>query len=453
MENLSTTQNYSIRSFSSDQIITFIDLFAGMGGMRIGFENAVRELGLLSECVFSSEIKTHAKTVYQSNFGNDPIHGDITQIDEKSIPDFDFLLAGFPCQAFSNAGKRLGFEDTRGTLFFDVARILKEKMPKGFLLENVEGLVTHNNGKTLQTILNVLDDLGYTVSHGVLDGQDFGLAQSRKRIYICGSLHGSPVDFNSFDKTTSVLADVIEQTVPPVDTAFTQRLFEHFSLEEVIGKQIKDKRGGDSNIHSWSFSLKGHVSDEQKQLLDVLLRQRRNKKWADIIGIDWMDGMPLTVPMIREFHDVPNLQAMLDDLVEKKYLAYEHPKAKVDGKRVYDTSLERGYNIVTGKLSFEFNKILDPQGITPTIVATDASKLAVPVRHGIRPLTTREGMRLFGFPETFDMSAVPTTKAFDLLGNTVCVNAICQISQSLIQSATQNKGATDHGTHILRRTV
>jgi len=145
-------------------IITFIDLFAGMGGMRIGFEQAVAELGFLSECIFSSEIKTHAKAVYQCNFGEDYTHGDITQVNEKDMPDFDFLLAGFPCQAFSNAGKRLGFEDTRGTLFFDVARILKEKKPKGFLLENVEGLVTHNNGATLETILTVLDDLGYNVS-------------------------------------------------------------------------------------------------------------------------------------------------------------------------------------------------------------------------------------------------------------------------------------------------
>ena len=424
-----------------------------MGGMRVGFEDAINKLGMLSECVFSSEIKAHAKAVYQHNFGKDYIHGDITQLNEQEMPNFDFLLAGFPCQAFSSAGKRLGFEDTRGTLFFDVARILKEKMPKGFLLENVEGLVTHDNGKTLQTILEVLHDLGYNVSHAVLDGQNFGLAQSRKRIYICGSLNGSPIDLHNFTKATSVLANVIETEVPPVDTAFTQRLFEHFTIEQVIGKQIKDKRGGDSNIHSWSFSLKGDVSEEQKRLLDVLLLQRRNKKWAYVIGIDWMDGMPLTEAMIRNFYDVPNLTPMLDDLVEKKYLAYEYPKALVNGKRVYDTTLEKGYNIVTGKLSFEFNKILNPQGISPTIVATDASKLAVPVRHGIRPLTAREGMRLFGLPETFDMSCVPITKAFDLLGNTVCVSVVSEISKALITSATQNKGAFDHGTNILRRTV
>ena len=328
MKNLTlNNQNEKFSPISANpSIVTFIDLFAGMGGMRIGFEKAVNELGLLPECVFSSEIKAHAKTVYQRNFGGDYIHGDITKIDERTIPSFDFLLAGFPCQAFSNAGKRLGFEDTRGTLFFDVVRILKEKKPKGFLLENVEGLVTHNSGATLETIVSVLENLGYTVSHAVLDGQEFGLAQSRKRIYICGTFSEKPLDLFNFPRTVGVLENIIENDVPPVTTKFTRKLFEHFTLTEIIGKQIKDKRGGDSNIHSWSFGLKGDVSEEQQLLLNILLKQRRNKKWADIIGIDWMDGMPLTESMIREFYNVSNLKDMLDDLVEKNYLVYEHPK-------------------------------------------------------------------------------------------------------------------------------
>ena len=146
------------------QKIKFVDLFAGMGGLRLGFEQGLKELGIQGESVFVSEIKKHAISAYRKNFPNEKIYGDITQIDASMIPDFDILLAGFPCQAFSNAGKRLGFEDTRGTLFFDVARILKEKKPTGFILENVEGLVTHDKGKTLLVIMNTLEELNYSVS-------------------------------------------------------------------------------------------------------------------------------------------------------------------------------------------------------------------------------------------------------------------------------------------------
>lgn len=126
------------------KIIRFIDLFSGIGGIRKGFEQACTEIGINCKCVFSSEIKPYAVSVFKQNHPNEDIFGDITKIEAKEIPDFDFLLAGFPCQAFSAAGKRLGFEDTRGTLFFEVERIIKEKCPLGFVLENVEGLVNHD---------------------------------------------------------------------------------------------------------------------------------------------------------------------------------------------------------------------------------------------------------------------------------------------------------------------
>ena len=414
--------------------IRFIDLFAGLGGIRIGFEQALGSFGFEGETVFSSEIKTYAAKAYYKNF-NEYVSGDITEIFEDAIPDFDFLLAGFPCQAFSNAGKRRGFEDTRGTLFFDVARILKTKQPVGFLLENVEGLLNHDNGKTLEIMLNTLNELGYCVSFSILDGKDFGLAQSRKRIYICGIKNGKKINLNNFEKKQAYLKDIIEESAPPVNTKFTQKLFSHFKLNEIIGKQIKDKRGGDDNIHSWDFELKGRVSHEQKKLLGLLLKQRRNKKWADIYKIDWMDGMPLTIPMIETFYKTENLKEMLDDLVEKNYLVFEYPKMKIGNQRIYATDLEKGYNIVTGKLSFEFNKILNPDEIAPTLVATDVSKLAVPVQNGIRPLTIREGLRLFGFPEEYSLDDIPPKDAFDLLGNTVCVPVIKEVSRRLINAS------------------
>lgn len=157
----------------------FIDLFAGIGGLRIPFD----ELG--GECVFSSEWDANAQLTYEANYGHKPA-GDITQIDPKSIPDHDLLLAGFPCQAFSIAGKMLGFQETRGTLFFNIASILKEKKPKAFLLENVKQLKTHDQGKTYETIERTLISLGYRVHTKILNALDYGLPQIRKRTIIVG---------------------------------------------------------------------------------------------------------------------------------------------------------------------------------------------------------------------------------------------------------------------------
>jgi DNA (cytosine-5)-methyltransferase 1 len=156
---------------------TFIDLFAGIGGMRQAFE---RHGG---KCVFSSEWDKFAQITYQTNFKELP-HGDITKISTGDIPTHDVLLAGFPCQPFSHAGLKKGFDDTRGTLFFDVARIIKDKKPSLALLENVKGFKNHDGGRTFKTIVEVLDEIGYDVFSKVLNASDFGLPQNRERIYI-----------------------------------------------------------------------------------------------------------------------------------------------------------------------------------------------------------------------------------------------------------------------------
>ena len=172
----------------------FIDLFAGIGGMRIAFD----ELG--GECVFSSEIDPKACEVYKENFGVDPKF-DITTVDpKKDIPDFDVLVGGFPCQAFSMAGKRKGFEDSRGRLFDYIEKILLEKQPKAFLLENVKGLKSHDHGNTLKNILERLDDAGYFVPEPrILNAIDYNVPQNRERIYIVGfrkDLSVKPEDFH-----------------------------------------------------------------------------------------------------------------------------------------------------------------------------------------------------------------------------------------------------------------
>lgn len=176
-----------------EQNIRFIDLFAGIGGFRLGFEKAGYE------CVFSSEFNEACQKTYENNYGEKPA-GDITKIDEKSIPDFDVLCAGFPCQPFSICGKKMGFEDTRGTLFFDVCRIIKEKMPKVVVLENVKHLVNHDKKRTFRIIITTLQDLGYSVSYKVLDSTKFGVAQCRERIIIIG-VRGMSFNFDDLRQT------------------------------------------------------------------------------------------------------------------------------------------------------------------------------------------------------------------------------------------------------------
>lgn len=170
--------------------IKFIDLFAGIGGFRLGFESAG------CECVFSSEIDDHACEMYELNFGDNP-KCDITKLDPDTVPDFDILCAGFPCQAFSICGKQKGFYDeTRGTLFFDICRLLEAKKPKAFVLENVSNLEKHDSGRTLTVMLSALSELGYTVVYKVLNARNFGVPQNRERVVIVGSRDGYAFDYN-----------------------------------------------------------------------------------------------------------------------------------------------------------------------------------------------------------------------------------------------------------------
>jgi len=185
----------------------FIDLFAGIGGIRIPFQ----ELG--GKCVFTSEWDKFSQITYEANFGDKP-YGDITQIDEKDIPKHDLLLAGFPCQAFSQAGLKKGFQDTRGTMFFEIARILDHHKPKAFLLENVKGLRGHDKGNTFKTIGGILNELGYqTLESEVLNAKHFGLPQNRERIFIVGFKKNVNFQFPVPPKTTTRLGGILQRKV------------------------------------------------------------------------------------------------------------------------------------------------------------------------------------------------------------------------------------------------
>ncbi|KJG15288.1 modification methylase [Photobacterium angustum] len=223
----------------------FIDLFAGIGGIRLGFESQG------GQCVFSSEWDSHAQKTYEANFGECP-HGDITKISPKDIPEHDILLGGFPCQAFSIIGKMNGFDDTRGTLFFNIAEILKLKKPKAFMLENVKQLKTHDKGNTFKVIIKTLEDLGYKVNHTVLNALDFGVPQKRERTFIVGFLDHN-IDFNFPVGERSFNLESILEKDDDVPANF-------FVSEEIKASRIANLKKEPPFPSIWHQNVSGNVS-------------------------------------------------------------------------------------------------------------------------------------------------------------------------------------------------
>ncbi len=228
--------------------VKFIDLFCGIGGFRTAMDQACIENDLIPECVFSSDIDKYCQDSYEANFGHRPF-GDITKIDEKDIPDHDILFAGFPCQPFSIIGQMQGFNDIRGTLFFDIARILKHKKPKAFVLENVKQLVGHNGGNTPKTIIKTLEkDLGYTVTFAVLNALDYGLPQKRERVIIIG--HKDPIlfSFPSPVRPFKPLSEILEKKVD----------LKHYASEYIAQKQKQTHKSA-YKLSIWHENKAGNI--------------------------------------------------------------------------------------------------------------------------------------------------------------------------------------------------
>ena len=233
---------------------TFIDLFAGIGGFRIALESYG------AKCVYSNEWDKQAQEVYFKNFGDLP-EGDITKVDEKTIPDHDILCAGFPCQAFSISGKQNGFEDSRGTLFFDIARVVKEKKPKVVFMENVRNFEKHDNGRTLMVVKNTMEQLGYSFSSRVLSAADYGIPQKRERIYmVCfrKDLHINDFSFPAPFKLEKHLEDfLLSDDLPEIqelyidrpDTVFNGKKDDKYS-DKTVRLGIVNKGGQGERIYS-----------------------------------------------------------------------------------------------------------------------------------------------------------------------------------------------------------
>ena len=262
-------------------IIRFIDLFAGIGGIRLGFEAAG------CECIFASEIDASACKTYEANFHDMP-RGDIRLITSQEIPDFDVLLAGFPCQAFSIIGKREGFDDAvRGTLFFEILRILRDRRPRAFMLENVKNLTAHDNGRTYRIIMSSLERLGYCVYSRVLNALDYGLPQKRERIIIVGFrenvIFAFPDPVPECERKT--LSDILESSPPA-----RYYVSESIRLSRLARLRVKDyprpyvsheNVAGSVTPHSWSAALRAGASanyilinDERRPTEREMLRLR-----------------------------------------------------------------------------------------------------------------------------------------------------------------------------------
>jgi len=244
--------------------IEYIDLFCGIGGFRLAMQEAAsRTAG--AECVFSSDIDEECRKSYFSNFGETP-EGDITALETSEIPDHDILLAGFPCQPFSIIGQMRGFDDTRGTLFFDIARILEAKKPKAFVLENVKLLVGHNQGRTLSRIVETLKDLGYECEYKVLNALDFGLPQKRERVFIVGiSNPGEKFEWPIGNKPMRPLKEVLENGV-------SEKFFASSHIKAKRKAKVKknslptepniwhENKGGNISVHPFSCALRAGAS-------------------------------------------------------------------------------------------------------------------------------------------------------------------------------------------------
>ena len=273
---------------------TFIDLFAGIGGIRLGFESVG------GKCIFSSEFDKDACTTYEANFGEYPA-GDITKIAAKDIPDFDVLLAGFPCQAFSIIGKKMGFADeTRGTLFFDIERILREKRPKAFMLENVRNLTAHDGGKTFRIIISHLEALGYTVYAKVLNALDFGCCQKRERIIIVG--FNNPILF-AFPEPSSYRKPLTE--ILEIDVA--EKYYVKESIRQSRLKRLKDKNypkpyishenvGGAVTPHPYSCALRAGASANY-----ILINDERRPTEREMVRIQ---GFPESYKIVHSYGKV-----------------------------------------------------------------------------------------------------------------------------------------------------
>lgn len=330
--------------------IRFADIFCGIGGFHIAASQAAEQRGLSVECVFASDIDSAAQRAYEANFKLSPF-GDITKISSADIPDHDLLFGGFPCQAFSICGDQRGFEDTRGTLFFELARILEAKKPRAFVFENVKQLASHDNGKTLHVILGVLKDLGYFTNWKVLNALDYGVPQKRERILIVG--FREPLDFawpKPIPHTTS-LEEILEDDNCVEEFYWATQKIRQARAEKVANKSIPEGRtvwhenkGGNIGVHKFSCAMRAGASHNY-----LLVDGKRRMTEREMLRLQ---GFPDSFRIVCSYGEtrrqagnsvaVPCIQAVIGNVIDA-----------LERHRIDDTGRYSPFNFVTQQ-SFAF---------------------------------------------------------------------------------------------------
>ncbi|MBP9817339.1 DNA cytosine methyltransferase [Candidatus Shapirobacteria bacterium] len=410
---------------------TFIDLFAGIGGFRIALE----EQG--GKCVGYSEIDKTAIQVYTANFDSSEEEnlGDITKI--KKYPYADLITGGVPCQSWSVAGKKHGFEDPRGALWFDTIKFVENVKPKAFIFENVKGLADPRNHENLSLIIESFEQVGYKVNYKVLNAFDYGLPQNRERVFIVGIKKDNILEF-VFPDTYKILPNMSEiledyKTHLHKSVKNDTNIKNSFGMSYTINKDnyftFCDTRNGDHTIHSWDII---DTNDNEKNICFAILKNRRKKKYGT------KDGNPLSFTDIQKI--IPNLKTNdLSSLIEKKILLYR------DGK----------YDFVNSKNSsgvFGIYRIFTPSShvfstLTKTGVRDFVSTIDIPIntkdkkeyfveniyrKKLYRQLSVREAARVQGFPDSYKFPE-SYGKSLGLLGNALGVNIVREVAINLLK--------------------
>jgi len=347
-------------------------MFSGIGGFEMGLLMSKKEV----QFVGYSEIDKYAIEVFEKQFKGTKNYGNATDIDETKLPNFDLLVGGFPCQAFSVAGKLRGFDDTRGTLFFDVARILKHKKPKHFILENVRGLLSHDSGRTFQTILKVLSDIGYMVQWEVCNSKNYGVPQNRERVYIVGHLRGSS----------------------------RPQIFPIGESQKVSDKSREEKRKGSGKVSSTITSnyKRGVHAMGESYIVEKANLKELTKNMSMGYRVYDSSGVSTTLRALGG-----GLGAKTGLYQVKACLTPDRKEKRQNGRRFKDNE-------------------------EPMFTLTGQDKHGVMINSQIRRLTPTECERLQGFPDGWT-EGISDTQRYKCLGNAVTTNVVCEIAKRLLK--------------------
>jgi len=407
-------------------------MFSGIGGFELGLLMSEKNVKLVGY----SEIDKYAVKIFEKQLKGIKNYGNATTIDETELPNFDLLVGGFPCQAFSVAGKQRGFNDTRGTLFFDVARILKHKKPKHFILENVKGLLSHDSGRTFQTILKVLTDMRYLVQWEVCNSKNYGVPQNRERVYIIGHLRGDsrpevfPIGkINEEDNRNNQPKEITK------DMSMAYRVYDTDGVSTTL-RAVGGGVGAKTGLYQ-IVKRSGKVKADQKNAscLTGGARGDGNHSYTDWIV---QDGV-----MVTEATKKGYAVAEEGDSINLSVPNSKTRRGRV-GKQVAQT-LDTGMQQYTIQTGVEVRACLTPDRLNkrqngrrfkdneePMFTLTGQDKHGVMINSSIRRLTPLECERLQGFPDGWT-EGVSDTQRYKCLGNAVTTNVVCEIAKRLLK--------------------